>query len=339
MKVLKICLVHVAIRREKRYEKMKKISICVCCYNEEENIELMYQAITKEMKAIPRYDYEIIFEDNASTDRSQEILIGLCEKDKHLKAIFNQTNYGADRSSTNLLMSSTGDAHIGITCDFQDPPTMIPQFIEEWENGYKIVWGQKVKSKESCIKRICRNMYYGIIDSFSDYKMLRNVIGFGLIDREALDVMRKIIKQDPLLHVRHLACELGYDIKLIPYEQQKRQRGKSSYNIARYFQFAVISLCNTSLKPLRIMTVVGMLTALLSLVVAAVYFIYKLTHWYTFNAGMAPLVIGMFFVSAVQLFCVGLLGEYVGIVLRRVTNKPVVVEKMKINFNEDKRNL
>ena len=314
---------------------MKKISVCVCCFNEEENIELMYEAITKEMKALPQYDYEIIFEDNNSADKSQEILTGLCAKDKHLKAIFNQVNYGVDRSNTNCMMSVTGDAYIGLTCDFQDPPSMIPQFIKEWENGYKIVWGQKTKSNESKVKRLCRNIYYGIIDKFSDYKMLRNVIGFGLIDREALDTMLKTIKQDPLLHVRHLACELGYDIKLIPYEQNKRQRGKSSYNIARYFQFAVISLCNTSLKPLRIMTVVGMLTAMLSLVIAAVYFLYKITHWNTFDAGMAPLIIGMFFVSAVQLVCTGILGEYVGIVLRRVTNKPIVLEKQRLNFDEE----
>ena len=314
---------------------MKKISIGVCCFNEEENIELMYEAITKEMKALPQYDYEIIFEDNDSTDSSQEILRRLCAKDRHLKAIFNQVNFGIDRSSTNCMMNVSGDAYIGITCDFQDPPTMIPQFIKEWENGYKIVWGQKTKSKENKLKRLCRNIYYGIIDSLSDYKMLRNVIGFGLMDRSVLDVVLRTIKQDPFLHIRHLACELGYDIKLIPYEQQKRERGKSSYNIARYFQFAVISLCNTSLKPLRIMTVVGMMTAILSILITFVYFVYKITHWYTFNAGMSPLVIGMFFVSAVQLFCIGLLGEYVGIILRRVTDKPVVVEKERINFNEE----
>lgn len=215
---------------------------------------------------------------------------------------------------------------------------MILEFIREWENGYKIVWGQKTKSKENGIKRACRNIYYGIIDSFSDYKMLRNVIGFGLVDRSALDVLLKTIKQDPLLHIRHLACELGYDIKFLSYEQQKRQRGKSSYSIGRYFQFAVISLCNTSLKPLRIMTATEMLTAMLSLFIAFVYFIYKITHWYTFDAGMAPLVIGLFFVSAVQLFCIGLLGEYVGIVLRRVTNKPIVVEKEILNFDDTEKN-
>ena len=313
---------------------MKKISIGVCCFNEEDNIELMYKAIKNEMEALPQYDYEIIFEDNASTDNSQEILRKLCLDDRHLKAILNQANFGAERSYVNCMMNASGDAHICITCDFQDPPSMIPEFIKEWENGFKIVWGQKASSKENKIKWICRNIYYGIIDSFSDYKMLRNVIGFGLMDRSVVDIAIKTMKQDPLLHIRHLACELGYKIKLIPYEQQKRERGKSSYNIVRYFQFAVISLCNTSLKPLRIMTVIGVFTATLSLLVALVYFIYKITHWYSFNVGMAPLVIGMFFVSAVQLFCIGLLGEYVGIILRRVTNKPVVVEKERLNFDD-----
>ena len=314
---------------------MKKIGVNICCYNEEGNIELMYEAVSKEMQAFPQYEYEIVFSDNNSSDKSQEILKNLCEKDKHVKAIFNLSNYGADRSANNLLINSTADAWIGITCDFQDPPSMIPIFIREWEKGYKIVWGQKTKSKENIIKRFCRNIFYKIIDSFSEYKTLRHVIGFGLMDKSVRETLIKTIRQDPLLHSRYLVCELGYDVKLIPYEQGIRKRGKSSYNISKYFQFAITSLCNTSLKPLRIMTVLGMCTAALSLIVAAIYFVYKVTHWYTFDAGMAPLVIGLFFASAIQLFCIGLLGEYIGIILRRVTDKPVVVEKQRINCNDD----
>lgn len=313
---------------------MKTIGVNICCYNEEDNIELMYEAVTNEMKAFPQYNYEIVFADNNSVDKSQEILRNLCAKDVHVKAIFNQANYGADRSANNLLINSTADAWIGITCDFQDPPSMIPIFIREWEKGNSIVWGQKIKSKENKIKRACRSLYYDILDWFSDYKLLRHVIGFGLMDKSVRETLIKTLKQDPLIHSRYLVCELGYTIKLIPYEQAERKRGKSSYNVSKYFQFAITSLCNTSMKPLRIMTVLGMISAIISLLIAFVYFIYKITHWYTFDAGMAPLVIGLFFASAVQLFCIGLLGEYIGIILRRLTNTPVVVEKERINFDD-----
>ena len=313
---------------------MKKISVCVCCFNEEENIELMYQAITKEMQAFPNYDYEILFEDNDSSDKSQAILREICAKDSHVRAIFNAVNFGPDRSSVNCMSSATGDAILCITCDFQDPPEMIPEFIKYWEEGYSIVWGQKTSSKESKIKRACREIYYSVIDKFSDHKQLRDCIGFGIMDRSVLEVLLPTIKQDPLVHVRHLVTEYGFNMKLLPYEQQERLRGKSSYNISRYFDFAIISLCNTSTKPLRMMTVMGIVTAVGSLLVGLFYLIYKLTHWYTFEAGQAPLVIGMFFFAAAQLFCIGILGEYVSILLRKTTERPIVVEKERLNFDE-----
>ncbi|MCR5487739.1 MAG: glycosyltransferase [Lachnospiraceae bacterium] len=316
------------------FDEKRTISIVICCYNEEDNIELMYQAVSKEMASFPQYDYEIIFEDNDSEDRSQEILKRICSQDEHVKAILNQCNFGPDRSYVNCLVSSSGDAVISIPCDFQEPPELIPQFIQGWEEGYEIVWGQKVTSKENKISRICRNIYYSVINFFSDYKQLSNVTGFGLVDRRVLDTALITMNQDPLVHIRHIVCEYGFKIKLLPYEQQKRMRGKSSYNIFRYYQFAVTSLCNTSLKPLRIMTVIGMITALLSLLVALIYLIYKLTHWDTFDAGIAPIVIGMFFVAAVQLFCIGLLGEYIGVIMRKITQRPIVLEKGRINFEE-----
>lgn len=311
---------------------MKKISICVCCYNEEENIELMYEALTNEMKNIPQYDYEIIFEDNDSKDQSQAILRKICEKDTRVKAIFNQTNFGPDRSTVNCMMSISGDAYIGIPCDFQEPPELIHEFIEKWEEGYDIVWGQKTKSKENPIKYMLRNVYYGIINFFSEHKQLKNVIGFGICDRKVIDVILSELKQDPEINIRHAVTQYGFNIELLPYTQKKRERGKSSYSLMRYYSFAITSLCNTSIKPLRYMTLLGMLIGFLSLLVAIVYFIYKMVHWYDFEVGMAPLVIGLFFVSSVQLFCMGILGEYLGILLRKSTDKPIVVEKERINF-------
>lgn len=314
---------------------MKKISIGICCYNEEQNIELMYHAIKKEMDNFTTYDYEIIFEDNNSQDNSQKILRKIASEDKRVKVILNQTNFGVNRSTVNCMDSATGDAFIGITCDFQDPPEMVPNFIRGWEEGYEVVWGQKTSSKENPVAWLCRKIYYYIIDKFSEYRQLHQVIAFGLMDRSVLNILLQTIKQDPDVHVRHLVCEYGFKVKLLPYQQQKRLHGKSSYSLASYYSFAITSLCNTSTKPLRMMTVLGMLIATGSLVVALVYFIYKILFWNTFNPGMAPLVIGMFFISAVQLFCIGILGEYIGILLRKMVNKPIVVERERINFDEE----
>lgn len=313
---------------------MKKISIGVMCYNEEENVELMYKAISEQMAQLPEYDYEIIFSDNDSKDSTQKIIKSIANKDKHVKAIFNLINFGTDRSGVNMSMHATGDAFINIPCDFQEPPEMIPEFIKEWENDADIVWGQKNKSEENPIKYFCRNIFYDIIGAMSEYPQLKQVSGFGLMDRKVLDIIHVTQHQDPEYNARNLVCEYGFKIKLIPYTQQKRLRGKSSYNISKYFHFAITSLCNSSIKPLHIMTVVGALTGVASLGVALFYLVYKLTHWSTFNAGMAPIVIGLFMVSAIQLFCMGILGEYIAVIMKRITNKPLVIEKESLNFDE-----
>ena len=315
---------------------MKMISIGVPCYNEEDNIQQMYEAITKEMSKMTKYDYEIVFADNDSKDLSQQILRKIASEDDHVKVIINQTNFGPDRSLVNLRKSVNGDAFIGIPCDFQEPPDMIPIFIDEWEKGADIVFGQKNKSKENKIKYMCRGIYYSILNVMSDYPQLSQVDGFGLVDRKVLDIINYTQVQDPEYNARNIVCEYGFDIKLIPYTQNKRERGKSSYNLASYFSFAVNSLCNTSVKPLHLMVVFGVFMGCICLVISLVYFIYKITHWDTFDAGMAPIVIGLFFVSAVQLFCIGMLGEYIAIIIKRITTKPIVVEKERINFKNEK---
>lgn len=315
--------------------KKKKISIVVCCYNEEDNIELMYNAISKEMRNLAKYDYEIVFEDNDSNDKSQIILRQIASRDKHVKVIFNQFNFGPDKSAVNCYSNASGDAIIGIPCDFQEPPEMIPQFIEEWEKGYDIVWGQKKRSKENVIKATCRTIFYGIIKKMSDYPQIEQITGFGLMDRRVIDIILITQKQDPYYHARNLTCEYGFKTQCIPYIQNKRERGKSSYNAASYFNFAVTSLVNTSVKPLRMMTIIGFFVSVTCFFVAIFYLIYKLANWYSFDAGMAPLVIGLFFVSGVQLFCMGMIGEYITVLIRRTTKKPIVVEKEKINFDKE----
>lgn len=314
----------------------KTISVVIPCYNEESNIKKVYLSIMEQLKKIDvKYDYEIIFGDNGSTDNSENIFRELASENECIKIIFNQTNFGVDPSVTNLYHRASGDVIIALACDLQEPPEMIPEFIKEWENGYEIVWGQKTKSMENPVKYICRKIYYGIIDMFSDYKQYHQVTGFGLITREVRDIMLIQKKQDPEMNIRHIIGQYGFKIKLIPYTQRKRENGISSYNMYKYYEFAVSSLCRTSLKPLRLMTVLGMLTAGGCIVVALIYLIYKLTHWANFNAGIAPLVIGLFFVSGITLFCIGILGEYVGIILGRVTNKPIVVEKELLNFKDN----
>lgn len=315
---------------------MKRISFAICCYNEAGNVRQMYEAVKCEITKFPEYDYEIVFSDNASEDGTQKILRQIAKEDKRVKVIINQANFGVDRSTVNCLRHVSGDAVICLTCDFQDPPEMIPQFIEKWQEGYEVVWGQKTESDEGKIKRACRVIYYNIIDSFSETNQVKQVIGFGLMDRRVLQTILREMEQDPYVHFRHLVPEYGFKMHLIPYRQRERKYGKSSYSINSYFSFAITSLCNTSVKPLRMMTIVGLVTSFLSVLVAVFYFIYKLTHWYTFNAGMAPIVIGLFFVAAVQLFCIGILGEYIGILLRRVTVHTCVVERELINFDDNR---
>jgi glycosyltransferase involved in cell wall biosynthesis len=292
----------------------------------------MYESITNEMAKIPEYDYEIIFADNDSKDSSQMILKDIASKDKKVKVIINQRNFGPQRSGVNIMRNASGDAYICIPCDFQEPPSMIPGFIEEWEKGYDIVWGQKSKSKENFIKFICRKIYYYIIKILSDTPQMEQVIGFGIMDKKVIDVLQLTQLQDPNYSTRHLVSEYGFNIKLVPYTQNKRERGRSSYNIISYFQFAINSLCNTTVKPLHIITLLGFSGGFISILIALVYFVYKIIYWNSFSLGIAPVVIGLFFVSSIQLFSIGMLGEYIAIIVRRITQKPLVIEKEKINF-------
>ncbi|MCQ2081364.1 MAG: glycosyltransferase family 2 protein [Lachnospiraceae bacterium] len=310
----------------------KKISIGIPCYNEEENIELMYKAICNQIEKMPQYDYEIIFSDNDSQDESQKIMRSIANNDKRVKIIINQTNFGPYRSGVNCYNNASGDAYIVIPCDFQEPPEMIPDYIREWENGYDIVWGQKTESNENKIKYACRKVFYGIINKMSDYPQLNQVIGYGLMDRKVVDILLVTQRQDPQFEARNLVCEYGFKIKLLPYTQAERKRGKSSYSVGKYYDFAITSLVNTSVKPLRMMTIIGLLVSFLCFISAIFYFVYKMVYWDSFTVGMAPLIIGLFFVAGIQLFCLGMLGEYIAVLIRRVTNKPLVVEKEKINF-------
>ena len=310
----------------------KKITIITCCYNEEGNIRRNYEEIKKVFESLPEYDYEHIFEDNDSTDGTKSILREIAAQDKNVKVVFNGQNYGVERSGLHSWSRATGDALIGMAADLQDPPEIIPQLISRWEEGYKIVLGQRIDSKENRVMNSIRGLYYRVIDFFADHKQFHNVTGFGLYDRQAIDSIVEMGDQD--LYVRGLLTQMGLSISIIPYVQNKREWGKSSYNLTQYFDYAFEGLTQTSHKPLRLVTVLGVVMSLVSLVFAIIYLILKIVYWDAFVTGMSPVLIGMFLIGSIQLLCIGVIGEYIGQILTKVTRKPRFIEKETINFNE-----
>lgn len=310
----------------------KTISIVSCCYNEEKNLWEYYRRVTSVMEGLPQYDFECLIADNCSQDNSAEILEEIAQKDKRFKIVFNLKNYGPDRSGVNLWHRAAGDALIAIPSDMQDPPEMIPSFLEKWEAGEKLVWGQRTKTRENPIMTMIRKTYYRLIANISESDEAEMANGYGLYDREIVDWVLKTDDPNPM--VRNIVTALGYKPYLIPYERKARKEGKSSYNFFRYFNDAMGGLVASSRAPLRLATYFGFLTAGLSLLVALIYFLYKLVCWDSFTVGIAPVVIGMFFLGAVQLICIGIVGEYVGDILIRVRHRPLVIEKRTINFDE-----
>lgn len=309
---------------------MKKISILIPCYNESLNIGFLYEAIIKETSRFNNYEWEIVFEDNSSTDNTVELLRALAEKDKRVRIIINMANYGPERSGCNLFLSPCADAVIPMCADLEDPPSLIPQFVKYWEQGWLVVLGQYVKREENLLIHGFRQLYYKMIAGFSDVKIEKNVTGFGLYDISVVEEIRKLGEYN--FNGRFLCAELGYPIKYIPYDKPKRKGGKSSYSFLRYYRVAIDSLVLTSHAPLHFASFIGFIISIFSLIVAAYYFVQKMLHWYTFELGLAPMVIGMFFLGGVQLFFVGVLGEYLSSAIKRLQRRPYVIEKERINF-------
>ncbi len=313
---------------------MKTISILTPCYNEEGNIEQMHLAIKQVMQKYENYDYEHVFIDNCSLDKSPEILKCIAEEDPRVKVILNVRNFGPGRSGSYGFFQTKGDATICLACDFQDPPELIPEFIKVWESGYKVVWGQKTKSEESKLMFACRSIYYKLIKQLSGTKQYEHVTGFGLYDKQVVDLMRAADEPSP--NFRNLIAEYGYEIGFVEYIQPARKFGKSSYNFFSYLDTALSALVNTSMVPLKMATYLGFIISGISFIIALFYLVMKLVYWNSFVMGTAPIVIGIFFIGAVQLFFIGILGEYIGEILKRVTKRPLVVEKERINFEGDK---
>ncbi len=307
----------------------KKISIFVPCYNEEENVRPMAERLTGIMRSLD-YEYEIVFRDNCSTDATRQHLRELAAQDFHIKVLLNNRNYGTEGRGRKLMGYCSGDAVIEIACDFQEPPELLPEFISAWEQGYKVVGGQKTASKEGKFIYALRHLYYKIMGAFSDVPQYAHMSGILLLDRE---VIKEILKIDEDIVTRNAIADMGYEVKLIQYVQEKRRSGKSSYNVWRYLSFALNSLVNTSTMPLRLMTVAGFIMSLISFILGVIYMIMKFTVWYRFPAGIAPILIGMLFLGSVQLLFMGVLGEYIGVVLRKVSKQPEVILSEKLNFD------
>lgn len=313
---------------------MKKVSILIPCYNEEENVVPMSEAIVELFTTqLPQYDYELLFIDNDSHDNTRPLLRQICAKNPKIKAIFNAKNFGQFNSPYYGILQTTGDCVISMVCDFQDPLELIPQYLQEWENGYKIVIGIKTSSKENKLVYFLRSIYYKMIKKFSNVEQIEHFTGSGLYDREFVEVLRNL--KDPTPFLRGIVAELGYKRKEIPYEQPQRRAGKTHNNWYSLYDAAMLSFTSYTKIGLRLATFIGIFVGALSFIIAIVYLIMKLVFWDTFTAGVAPVIIGMFFLGSVQLFFLGFMGEYILSMNQRIMNRPLVIEEERINFDAD----
>ncbi len=309
---------------------MAKISIVTPCFNEEPNVRLIYEVVKNVFSDLPQHSYEHIFIDNSSMDRTVEELRKISGIDKNVKVIVNVRNFGHIRSPYHAFLQATGDAVVIIAADLQDPPDLIPEFIKQWENGYKVVMGVKVKSKESKIMFNLRKLYYRTLATISEVELIENYTGFGLYDRQVVEVFREL---DELLpYFRGIIPELGFESAKVPYVQQAREKGHSKNNLYTLYDMAMLGLTSYSKAPLRLATMFGFFTGFVSFLIGMFYLVYKLIYWKSFTLGLAPMVIGLFFFGSIQLFFLGLVGEYVGAIYTRVIKRPHVIEKERINF-------
>lgn len=314
---------------------MKKLSILIPCYNEIENVEPMSGAVVNVLEAmLGRYDYEILFIDNCSTDGTREKLEEICAGNKKIKAIFNVTNFGQFNSPFHGMCQTTGDCTISMCCDFQDPVELIPRFVEEWEKGHKIVSGIKTSSKENPVLYFLRSLYYKIIKNMSNTQMIEHFTGFGLYDKTFINLLREL--DDPIPFLRGIVAEYGHGFNRIEieYEQEKRRAGKTHNNFYSLYDAAMLSFTSYTKVGLRLATLLGFLSSGISLLIAFVYLIMKLVNWNNFQAGNTPLIIGVYVIGSLQLFFIGLLGEYILNINTRVIHRPLVVEEKRINFEE-----
>lgn len=309
---------------------MKLISIVTPCYNEEMNVAELYNEIKNVFADLKNYKYEHIFIDNSSTDNTVNILKSIAAVDKNVKIIINLKNYGQLNSPFYAILQASGAAVILVVADFQDPPVLIKDFIDRWERGYKVVVGIKRRSEENLLMFLLRKIYYSLIQSVSTSEQIKNFTGFGLYDRSVIEILRQYNESHP--YFRGLISELGFEIAKIEFTQPIRKMGRSSNNLYTLFDIAMVGMVNYSVLPLRLAVFAGLIMAIVSFLIALFYLFYKIIFWYKFQVGIAPLVIGIFFFSSVQLFFIGIIGEYIAAIYAQVKKRPLVIEKERVNF-------
>lgn len=312
---------------------MKTISIFTTCYNEEENVKELYYNVKKELEWLNKnkgYNYEHVFIDNASTDSTVRILKDIAVNDNTVKVIVNAKNAGWARSFQYGITQVHGDAVIFLEADQQTPPTNILRFVEKWEEGYKIVAGVKTSSTENRLMYYIRKVFYRTLNKFSDIDIIENFLGVGLYDQSFIERIRHI--NDPYPFFRGLVMELGTDIATIEYAQVARTKGKTHFNFYQMYDLAMLGFTSYAKLPLRIASFIGYLCAFGSIVIALITLIQKIIHWDTFAVGLAATTIGLFFFASVQLIFLGLIGEYISAILTQVRNRPLVIERERINF-------
>jgi glycosyltransferase involved in cell wall biosynthesis len=310
------------------------ISIITPCFNEEENVREVYVQVRDVLSEIGGYRYEHIFIDNASTDRTLEILKDIAGKDVNVKIIVNSRNFGIVRSPYYAILQSSGDAVIVLMADLQDPPQMIKDFVKKWEEGYNIVLAVKEKSEESRIMFSIRKLYYFLVAKLSNVELVSNFCGFALYDRRVVEILRSL--NDPYPDLRSQLGEMGFTRAELTYTQPARKAGATKNNFYQLYDQAMLGFTNHSKVPLRLAVMIGFVLAFLNFVAAFGYLIYKLLFWSSFSLGIAPVVIGLFFFASVQLIFIGIIGEYIGAIHTQVYRRPLVVEKERINFQETK---
>lgn len=310
---------------------MRTISIITPCYNEEANVEAVYNKVREVMASLDGYLYEHIFIDNNSTDKTVELLKQIAAQDTNVKVLVNARNFGQVRSPMYALSQTVGDAIIGIVADLQDPPDMIPEFLKGWEEGYSMVLAIKESSEENPLMFLIRKAYYRLVNQIASLETFENFTGFGLYDRRVIDLILAL--KDPYPYFRGLIAEIGLPYKTIKYAQPARKRGITKNNFYSLYDLGMLGITNLSKVPLRITTFFGFFCALISILVALIYFVYKLCFWSSFAVGTAPLIIGIFFLGSVQLVSIGVLGEYIAAIYTHVQARPYAVEKERVNFD------
>ena len=310
----------------------KLISVVTPCFNEEGNVDELHRRIVAQFEQLPEYDFEHIYIDNASTDGTVAAIRRLAATDSRAKAIFNTRNFGIIRSSNHALLQARGDAIINMASDMQEPPELIVEFVRKWEEGFKVVVGVKPKSKETPSMFVLRRLYYATIGRIADVELIPHYTGFGLYDREEIELVRHI--DDPYPYFRGLIADLGFEHAEIPYVQPLRIRGVTKNNFYALYDMAMLGITGHSKVPIRLATMSGFALSALSLLVAIGYLVFKLLYWDSLSLGMAPILIGFFFFASVQLFFIGILGEYIANIHTQVQKRPLVVERERINFEK-----